>query len=263
MPRFFLSKNHIARFDREIDGVLGTIVIDGGDARHIALSLRMHTGDAVTVCDMQKIEYRCTIADIEKLSSGRDSAWRVRLDIREIRQSDTEPSYSAWLYQAIPKGDKLDFIVQKAVETGVAGIVLFLSERCISRPDAATVAHKCERLQKIAEEAAKQSGRGIIPPVLPPVSYDEAVAMASRADLGFLCYEGDGTLPMGKLIAERRTIPSTVHFLIGPEGGFSVAEVAKARNSGLASVGLGKRILRTETASGFVLSCLTYAYDLQ
>lgn len=262
MPRFFLTENLIERYEREADGILGRIVIENSDARHIAFSLRMRVGDAVTVCDMRKTEYCCRIASITRTREGRDGDVQVLLDILEMHPTETEPSFEAWLYQALPKGDKFDTIVQKAVETGVTGIVPFLSERCISRPDPAACARKCERWRKIAEEAAKQCGRGIIPEVHAPVTYEEAVAMAAASGTGFLCYEGDGTLPLGQLLGAHHS-GEPLHFLIGAEGGFSVSEAEYAASCGLALVGLGRRILRCETASGFVLSCMTYAYDLQ
>lgn len=261
MPRFFLSEHQITRYGQPCDGLLGRIVLEGGDARHLALSLRMREGDAVTVCDMRKTEYRCRIASILR-DGGKGGALRVLLDITEIQASDTEPTFQAWLYQALPKGDKFDTIVQKAVETGVTGIVPFLSERCISRPDAAACARKRDRWQKIAEEAAKQCGRGILPEIRMPVSYKEAVALAAADGTGFLCYEGDGTVPLGRLLhaAEK---DHSIHFIIGAEGGFSHDEAIYAASCGLKLAGLGRRILRCETASGFVLACLTYAYDLQ
>lgn len=156
----------------------------------------------------------------------------------------------------------MEIIVQKAVEAGVSSIVPFLSERCISRPDAETLTRKIERWQRIALEAAKQCGRSIIPQILPCLPFrsavDEAAASASHA---FLCYEGDDTVPLGHVL-EEPGITASYRFFIGPEGGFSLAEVAYAQSRGLTLAGLGKRILRCETASGFVLSCLVFRHEL-
>ena len=242
MQRFFLSRTG------HIDGE--HILITGDDARHIAKSLRMAVSDTVIVCDMQKNEYRCEIERFEDEN--------VVLKIVGTGKNDTEPTYRAHLYQALPKGDKFDTVVQKAVELGVWRIVPFVSERCIARE---VGANKLTRWRRIAKEAATQCGRGAVPEVTEPVSYREALAECSRQSPGFLCYEGDGTLPLGRVLS-RCAPDGEIGFLIGSEGGFSLKEVEEAESFGLWKAGLGKRILRCETASGFVLSALVYRLEL-
>lgn len=245
MPKFFLPFENIGESD---------VVITGGDARHIAASLRMSAGDRLVVCDFARREYECIIVTV--------SPDRVTADIKAVRTNDTEPLYSVRLYQAMAKGDKLDIIVQKAVETGVSAVIPFISERCISRPDEKSAQKKRERLQRIACEAAMQCGRGIIPEVLLPVKFACAVEQAAQGELGFICYEGEDTVPLGELLRLRTAIPRDIRFIVGSEGGFSAAEIKTAREAGLYVAGLGKRILRCETAPSFVLSCLAYEYEL-
>lgn len=252
MPRFFVRKN-------QIDA--GMITILGDDAHHISRSLRMAKGDKIVVCDMQKTEYDCVLEDF--------LADRVVARITDQRQSDTEPPFKATLYQALPKGEKLDGIIQKSVECGVYSIVTFNSERCIAK-EKGDEENKLKRRNRIAEEAAKQSGRGVVPTVAPTVSFCEMLKAASCADIALFCYEGDCVEPLKAVMAQKKAIVEavraerelTLSIVIGSEGGFSLAEVEKAKNAGLIPVGLGKRILRTETASSFVLGCLVYELEM-
>jgi 16S rRNA (uracil1498-N3)-methyltransferase len=245
MPKFFLPTENIGESD---------VVITGGDAHHIAASLRMSAGERLVVCDFARREYECVLVSV--------SPERVTADIKAVRTSDTEPPYTVRLYQAAAKGDKLDTIVQKSVETGVSAVIPFISERCISRPDEKSAQKKRERLQRIAGEAAMQCGRGIIPEVLPSIKFNEAVEQTAKGELGFICYEGEGTVPLGELLRSIPNIPRDIRFIIGSEGGFSEAEITTAKAAGLHITGLGRRILRCETAPAFVLSCLAYEYEL-
>ena len=143
-------------------------------------------------------------------------------------------------------------------------ITVFESERCISKIKKESSAKKTERLSKIAQEAAKQCGRGIIPKVNEPTTYEKAVIGALGADIPIFCYEGADTRSLKEILtAYKAQKPVTVSVIIGSEGGFSVDEARRAAQSGMKSVGLGKRILRTETASGFVLSCIVYVTELK
>lgn len=251
MPRFFVTKDQIED---------GKVTLIGDDAHHISRSLRMAAGEQIVVCDMQKNEYECILEEF--------LPDRVSAKIISSSKSDTEPAYTADLYQALPKGDKLDLIIQKAVECGVSSITTFNSDRCIAK-DKDDGDKKLVRRQRIALEAAKQSGRGIIPEVMPTVSFKEAVSRAARADIALFCYEGDSTKPLKGFLSDKRrelerkgvTEPS-VSIVIGSEGGFSLPEVEYAKANGLVPIGLGKRILRTETASSFVLACLCYEMEL-
>lgn len=255
MPRFFVRKDQIS------DGV---VTILGDDAHHISRSLRMAAGEGITVCDMQKTEYSCVLESF--------LPDRVLARVESVRQCDTEPPFAAYLYQALPKGEKLDTVIQKSVECGVFSIRTFMSERCIAK-EKGDEENKLKRRNKIALEAAKQSGRGHVPCVEPTVSFGEMLKEAAEADIALFCYEGDGTRSMKEVLREKRVslpknegdgsayLPS-ISIVIGSEGGFSLAEVEKAKEAGLVPVGLGKRILRTETASGFVLGCLSYEFEL-
>lgn len=250
MPRFFVRREQIEN---------GIVTVRGDDAHHISRSLRMAVGEHITVCDMQKYEYDCELSAFLPDS--------VEARIVETRKCDTEPPYEARLYQALPKGDKLDSVIQKAVECGVSSITTFESERCVVRAKDGAEEKKVERRRRIALEAAKQSGRGIIPTVNPTVRFADAIQSAAEADIKLFCYEGDGTEALGTVLRRERArfdrdFEPTVSIVIGSEGGFSLAEVQAAKDAGLIPVGLGRRILRTETAAAFVLACLVYELEL-
>lgn len=248
MPRFFVRQNQIEHQE---------ITVLGEDAHHIARSLRMAVGEELTVCDMQGNEYRGPIVRFDE-----DRA--VVMRIEACRASVNEPPCRIRLFQALPKGDKMDTVIQKAVECGVSEIIPFESERCVVKAKADGEERKTERRRRIATEAAKQCGRSVIPDVCQTVSFSQMIAMAKECDLGLFCYEGDGTRPLGALLKEASEGGfSSVAVVIGSEGGFSLREVEEAKQAGLWMTGLGKRILRTETASGFVLACLCCATELQ
>ena len=246
MPRFFVPD---AGFDADF------VRITGDDARHIARALRMATGETVTVCDMHGTVHACVL---EKIT---DEAVTARIVGRT--PSDTEPPYPVTLYQAFPKGDKMDVIVQKAVECGACAVVPFLSARCVSRPDDKSMEKKLARWQRIALEAAKQCGRGTVPTVRAPLSFGEMLAAATDASLPLFCYEGDGTASLRTVLAAADTAHMrSVSLVVGSEGGFSEKEAADAADAGFRMCGLGRRILRCESASGFALACIAYAFEL-
>ncbi len=247
MPRFFVDKDSIQN---------ETVFISGADAFHISRSLRMAAGEHITVCDAEEYEYDCILEGFGETVTAR---------VVEKTKLQTEPPYRAILWQALPKGDKLDSIIQKAVECGVYEIRLFESAHCIAKTEPKSEDKKAERRNRIAYEAAKQSGRGIIPKVYGAVRFSEMLENAAKADLPMLCYEGKETELIGKLLEKyKQTDPKapSVSIVIGPEGGFSVEEAKKAKESGLIPVGLGPRILRTETASGFALGAISCLLEL-
>lgn len=250
MPRFFIQRQQVNE---------DMIRLCGEDAHHIARSLRMAVGDELTVCDMQGREYECTI---ESFDDDRE----VLVRICSSKQSEREPLCRIHVFQALPKGDKLDTVIQKAVECGAYSIIPFESERCVVRVKPEAEQRKIERRQKISAEAAKQCGRSVIPQVTSTVNFEEMLSLASKCDVRLFCYEGDGTEPLGNVLQTVKGSltknDATVAVVIGSEGGFSQNEVERAKACGLVPVGLGKRILRTETASGFVLSCLVYVTEL-
>ena len=250
MPRFFVRQDRISN---------GSISIIGEDAHHIARSLRMAAGEEITVCDMQGNEYTC------KISSFNDDK-EVIAEILSQKKSENEPYAFITLYQALPKGDKFDTIIQKAVECGASKIVPFQSERCVVKIKNDSEDKKKERRQRISAEAAKQCGRSVIPEVSNPISFKEALYAAKENDLILFCYEGDGTVSLGNILknafVNEQSAPKSIAIFVGSEGGFSINEAELAKNSGAVMTGLGKRILRTETASGFVLACLVCFLEL-
>lgn len=253
MPRFFIGQEQITN---------GIITLTGDDARHISRSLRMAPGESVTLCDMRGNDYACVL---ERFTPD-----TVEARILSVSPSAGEPPFRVHLYQALPKGDKLDLIIQKAVECGVTEITPFESEHCIVKIKADVEDKKTERRQRIALEAAKQCGRGIVPCVHPAISFAQMLASAAKAQLPLFCYEGDGTRSLKEIL---RTCPlphfgeqgsgrPEISVVIGSEGGFSPAEANAAHDAGMNLTGLGPRILRTETASGLVLACLSYEWEL-
>lgn len=249
MPRFFVPTDN---FDGDI------VKITGDDARHIARALRMAKGEHITVCDMKGFEHDCVLEEFSD-----DVCVTAR--ILSSEKSANEPPYRVTLYQASPKGDKLEYITQKAVELGVYDIIPFISDRCVSRPDEKSSAKKAERLTKIAKEAAKQCGRAYLPTVDGFCSFKQMLDRASECELRLFLYEGDGTVPLREVLCNyksERGVPSSIAIVIGSEGGFSIEETRIAAERGFIMCGLGRRILRTETASGCVLSCLMYEYEM-
>lgn len=234
MPRFFLEKMNIEN-----------PVIMGSDARHIGFSLRMKPGEVLTVC-AEGTDYECAIRKITEEA--------VFLDILESRLCASEPTVDVTLYQAVPKLDKLELIIQKSVELGASRIVPVLTRRCISRPTEKDFSKKLERLNKIALEAAKQSGRGIIPEVMPIISFKKAVAEMSKSDCPIMLYE-EGGIRFSELQTEGK---KSFSLLIGSEGGFDTEEAQLAKDSGITTIWLGERILRCETAPLTAMSILMY-----
>ncbi len=252
LPRFFVSKNQIC------DNI---VTITGDDAHHIARSLRMAAGERIIVCDMQTCEYECELLHFED-----DRVVTAR--ILNKKPLITESPLAITLYQALPKGDKLDMIIQKAVECGVRRVVPFESDNCVVRVKAEAEERKTERRNRIAFEAAKQCGRGLLPTIEHTLSFDAMLAQALTADLALFCYEGQGACSLRKILQQfpkdafQDGNRPTVAIIIGSEGGFTSSEAEKALQQGCRIVNLGPRILRTETASCFVLSSLVYEFEL-
>lgn len=235
MPRFFVS---------EIDE--NCITLTGDNARHIGRSLRMKPGEEITVCCCG-IDYSCRIGQITENA--------VYLDLVSKQRCASEPEIEVTLFQAVPKLDKLEYIIQKSVELGVSHIVPVLTRRCISRPDDKDFAKKLSRLNKISEEAAKQSGRGIIPDVAPMIGWKVALEQMKSLDKTLLLYEEEGGKSFGKADLSSA---KTVGLVIGSEGGFDREEAMAAVSQGAEQIWLGKRILRCETAPITALSILMF-----
>lgn len=246
MPRFFVK-------NEAFDGA--SVNICGDDAWHIARSLRLAVGEEITVCKEDGTEHLCRL---EKITDTQATA-----SVLASHAGGGEMPFCTVLYQALPKGDKMDVIVQKAVENGALKIVPFLSERCVSRPDEKALEKKRVRWQRIALEAAKQCGRARVPEVLGAISFSEMLLQTAEHSLCCFCYEGEGTKTL-KAVLKGASLDgdSTVSLVVGSEGGFSVKEAEAARDGGAEMCGLGKRILRCESASAYALACLSYEFEL-
>lgn len=237
MPRFFVNKPIVDFFE-----------ISGDDAYHIMKSLRMKVGDTVILC-CDNTDYMCKIMEFKNCS--------VNVELLSKKKCVAEPNVKLTLFQGIPKGEKMDLIIQKTVEIGVCNIVPVLTSRCVSRPDEKSLKKKVLRWQKIALEAAKQSGRGMVPQVLNTMNFNDAVNFANINDKVIVFYEGGG-VPLYHIV--NNEINSTAVF-IGPEGGFESYEVQQLIKSGAEVSTLGPRILRTETAAMIATSLIIYEHE--
>ena len=228
-----------------------SITITGGDVNHIKNVLRMSVGDKICVINGQNNkEYYCEITAL-----GNDA---VDTRICEIRESDQELGNEIVLFQGLPKSDKMELIIQKAVELGVHTIVPVSTDRTVVKLDAKKEANKRKRWMSISESAAKQSGRLRIPKVTQVVSFKEALEMAGKMDVRLIPYELAEGMEKTREIMSGIQPGQSVAVFIGPEGGFESSEIEKAREIGVQSITLGKRILRTETAGLVTLAMLVY-----
>ena len=234
MPHFFV--------DEEIES--SEYSLFGEDGRHIAKSLRMKQGENLTLCSPSGTVHNCVVEKVEGDFVG------VR--ILSSEQSEAEPSVKVTLYQALPKGDKMEFIIQKAVEIGVTEIVPVISSRCVSRPDQKSLSKKLLRWQKIAKQAAMQSGRGIVPKVKDAVRFEKGVENAKGEKVIFYELGGES---VKDILSDK---PKEISIFIGSEGGFSGDEVDLVLKNGGRKATLGKRILRAETAPLVALTVIMY-----
>ena len=217
--------------------------MSGEDVKHITSVLRMRKGDMAVLCDGKRNDY---LAELETV--GGDCTFRVL----EKSVNEAEPNIRLRLFQAMPKGDKMEFIVQKAVECGAAEIIPIFTKRCVSRPDEKQMSKKLPRYQKIALEAAKQCGRGIIPSVQNAVNFSELKSFISGENTGIMFYECSD-VPLKNAVSEFKR---NVDIVIGSEGGFEPSEAEELQRLGFTAVSLGKRILRCETAPIAAISIL-------
>ena len=210
--------------------------------------LRLNIGEEVTLCDGECNEAVCSVEEITNEA--------VFLKVLERKVSENEPKAKVSVFMALPKADKLEHVIQKATELGAFEIVTFPTSRCIAKLDKKAIEKKLERWQKIAESAAKQSMRGLIPKVTYIDSYKTALENAAQADMPLFFYENERSTTLKMALKEKEY--KTVSILTGPEGGFSETEVEQALQSGLKVCTLGKRILRCETAPLCALSAIMY-----
>jgi 16S rRNA (uracil1498-N3)-methyltransferase len=241
MPRFYIPNPHIQ------DGLLK---IEGGEVKHIRKVLRLKAGDEILVFDGSGKEFEGTIVE-----EGRSS---VMVKVQGIFSSEGDSSLEVTLAQSLLKGEKMDYLIQKATELGVKEIIPFFSSRSVPLLEKSRRPNRHHRWEKIAVEASKQCGRGVVPKIESLQDYSGMLRAASTDHLRLILWEGDGIKL--KEVLERSGEKTKIFFVIGPEGGFSPDEVDKAKRAGFVAVTLGKRILRAETASLCLLSILQYEW---
>ena len=237
MPRFFMLGTNLSG---------GKAIITGRDAEHIKV-LRLRPGEHMTICDGKGTDYKCRL-----VRSDKDEA---EAEIIEVVPCKSEPTVFTKVLCGLPKGDKTDYIIQKCTEAGASEIGFFYSERCVVRPE--TADKKLERWQRIAEEAAKQSGRGIIPEVKWYPTYVEALDAAKQTELALFMYETGEREALKSAMKADQSVKSAA-ILTGPEGGFEKYETDMARVCGFHICSMGERILRCETAPLVALTALMY-----
>lgn len=238
MPRFFMAGTNILG---------GMAIMKGRNAEHVHV-LRMRPGEDMIICDGQGTDYKCRLVKADKE--------QVEAEVIEVVRCPAEPSVKVTVLCGLPKGDKTDYIIQKCVEAGAYEILFFSSSRCIAK--LGNEEKKLERWQRIAEEAAKQSGRGIIPQVGWAGELADAFDVAVKKDVGLFMYETGEREAMGDVLEANKSV-STAAIVTGPEGGFAPFEAELAKIVGLHLCSMGERILRCETAPVVALTAAMYA----
>ena len=241
MDRFFTPKSNINLEQN-------TCVIEGEDVKHISRVLRCRENDKLEVCDMDNNEYICEIKEINKDN--------ILLDIIEKVNIKRESNLKVKLYQGMPKGTKMELILQKLTEIGVDEIVLVQAKRSVTKIDNKKEDKKIERWERIIYEAAKQSKRAKIPKLTGVLTFKEALADMQNNDLNLCPYENERTISIKEAIKDSSA--NTIGIFVGPEGGFEEEEVEKIQEIDGKVVSLGPRILRTETASVVASSIVLY-----
>lgn len=244
MHHFFVSREEIGE---------EYITITGTDVNHIRNVLRMKPGEEVLISDGYGKDYSC---EITSLSEG-----EVVAKIIDDSYEGAEPESEFYLFQGLPKSDKMELIVQKAVELGVKEVIPVATKRAVVKLDEKKAAKKIERWQSIAESAAKQSRRGIIPKINHVMTFKEALDYAQGFDKNIIPYENFKDMTETKKVLKEISYGMKIGIFIGPEGGFDETEVAQALQKSVAPISLGKRILRTETAGLAILSVLMFQLE--
>ena len=238
MPRFFMAGTNILG---------GMAIMKGRDAEHVRV-LRLRPGEDMIICDGQGTDYKCRLVSADKE--------QVEAEVIEVVPCPAEPSAKVTVLCGLPKGDKTDYIIQKCVEAGAYEIMFFDSERCIAKPEKPE--KMLERWQRIAEEAAKQSGRGIIPQVSWAGDFTAMLDIAVKKDLSLFMYETGEREKLDDVLSANKDI-ATAAIITGPEGGFAQFEADLARVCKLHICSMGERILRCETAPVVALTATMYA----
>lgn len=242
MYRFYVSADQLAEKE---------VFISGGDVNHIKNVLRLEVGDWIVACDGNGTDY---VSRIQSICSD-----EVVASIEKVQPTGTELPVRITLFQGMPKKDKLELIIQKAVELGACEIVPVMTKRTVVKlSEEKKINKRLERWQSIAYAAAKQCDRGIIPTVHKPVGYEEALAMADQLDYNVIPYELQTGMEEARKIVDQACKQRSLGIFIGPEGGFEPEEVERAMTRNIHPMTLGKRILRTETAGMALLSILMF-----
>lgn len=241
MDRFFVGKNNINLENK-------TCIIEGEDVKHISKVLRCRIGEELEICDNDNNEYICEITNIDKS--------QVELNIVEVVDIERESDLKIKVYQGLPKGPKMEMILQKLTEVGVDEIILVQTKRTVVKVDDKKEDKKIERWERIIYEAAKQSKRGKIPKLRGVLSFKEALADMKENDFNIAPYENERTKSIKQAI--KGVDIKNIGIFVGPEGGFEDTEIKAIEEIGGQSVSLGPRILRTETASLVASSIVLY-----
>ena len=224
--------------------------IEGPDWNHAANVLRVRPGEQVLLSAGEDWDYLCTVREVDRAGQ------RVLLSVLEENRDIRELPVNISLYQGLPKSDKMELIIQKAVELGAARVIPVETARCVVKLDRKKAESKRSRWQAISESAAKQSGRSMIPEVAMPMPFAAALKEAADSDIRLIPYENAEGMERTRRILESVVPGQKIAVFIGPEGGFEETEIRQAEEAGFEAVTLGKRILRTETAGFVVLSLL-------
>ena len=224
--------------------------IEGPDWNHAANVLRVRPGEQVLLSAGEDWDYLCTVREVDRAGQ------RVLLSVLEENRDTRELPVKISLYQGLPKSDKMELIIQKAVELGAARVIPVETARCVVKLDRKKAESKRSRWQAISESAAKQSGRSVIPEVAMPMPFAAALKEAADSEIRLIPYENAEGMERTRRILESVVPGQKIAVFIGPEGGFEETEIRRAEEAGFEAVTLGKRILRTETAGFVVLSLL-------
>lgn len=249
-----VSRSYMYQFFIDDSQVMdGEVLIKGSDVNHIKNVLRMKPGEKVRVSTENGKNYFCCITELREES--------VRAEIVEELTEGTELPNKIYLFQGLPKSDKMELIIQKAVELGAYQIVPVAMKNCVVKLDAKKAENKVKRWQEIAKSAAKQSKRSLIPTIEMPLRYEDAISLAVQLDVVLVPYENERGMEATRSVVEGIRPGQSIGIFIGPEGGFAEDEIALAKSHDMALLSLGRRILRTETAGLAMLSILTYQLD--
>ncbi len=241
------------RFFTEPQNISGDTAFIFEDSAHIKKVLRMEVGNEILIFDGTGYEYVACLTSIEKD--------KCEARITEKRLSVSEPKLKVWLFQGLPKAGKMETIIQKAVELGVYAVVPVMMDRCVTQiKNTGAGQEKARRWNKVSLEAVKQCGRGIVPEVYEPIGFKEAISMMKELDIALMPYEELGHAgELGlRTVLDSAADSQSIGIMVGPEGGFSDSEAMLAKENEVSLIGLGKRILRTETVASALIPIIMF-----